>query len=79
MGETIIKGLVFLLDHMGIVFGILFAVLAVAVAVRLIIKMHRGEEITITPVGIANDLPDSVTGLNKYSDALDSDKKRDKE
>ena len=31
--------------------------------------MRRGEKVTITPVGIANDLPDSVTGMNKYGDA----------
>lgn len=71
--------LIFILDHMNIVFGVLFGAIAFVAVVRLIIKMHRGEEIEITPVGIANDLPDSVTGLNKYRDALVSDEKRDKE
>ena len=71
--------LILIIDHMNIVFGVLFAASAFVAIVRLIIKMHRGEEIEITPVGIANDLPDSVTGLNKYRDALVSDEKRDKE
>ena len=71
--------LIFILDHMNIVFGVLFGAIAFVAVVRLIIKMHRGEAIEITPVGIANDLPDSVTGLNKYRDALVSDEKRDKE
>ena len=71
--------LILILDHMNIVFGVLFAAIAFVAVVRLIIKMHRGEETEITPVGIANDLPDSITGLNKYRDALVSDEKRDKE
>ena len=71
--------LILILDYMNIVFGVLFAAITFVAVVRLIIKMHRGEEIEITPVGIANDLPDSVTGLNKYRDALVSDEKRDKE
>jgi len=73
-----IKVLELISDYTGIVFIILFAVIATAAALRVIIKMRRGEKITITPVGIANDLPDSVTGMNKYGDALETDHK-DKE
>ena len=74
----IIKELELISDYTGIVFIILFAVIAAAAALRVVIKMRRGEKVTITPVGIANDLPDSVTGMNKYGDALETDNK-DKE
>lgn len=68
-----IKILELISDYTGIVFIILLAVIAAAAAIRIIIKMRRGERVTITPVGIANDLPDSVTGMNKYGDALGTD------
>ena len=65
--------------YAGYVFGALFAVLVIAAVVRVIVKKRRKEDITIMPVGIANDLPDSVTGMNKYSDALNVDDKIDDE
>ena len=65
-----IRFLSFVVDNTGILIGILFFLLNVVAIVRIIIKRHRGEQVEITPVGIANDLPDSVTGMNKYSDAL---------
>ena len=65
--------------YAGYVFGALFAVLVIAAVVLVIAKMRRKESITITPVGIANDLPDSVTGMNKYADALNVDDKIDDE
>ena len=65
--------------YAGYVFGVLFAALVIAAVVRVIVKKRRKEDITIMPVGIANDLPDSVTGMNKYSDALNVDDKIDDE
>ena len=65
--------------YAGYVFGVLFAALVIAAVVRVIVKKRRKEDITIMPVGIANDLPDSVTGMNKYSDALNLDDKIDDE
>ena len=65
--------------YAGYVFGALFAALVIAAVVRVIVKRRRKEDITITPVGIANDLPDSVTGMNRYSDALNVDDKIDDE
>ena len=74
-----IKALEFIADNTGIAFGVLFAALIVAVIVRVIAKTHRGEKVEITPVGIVNDLPDSVTGMNKYSDALTAEDNKEKE
>ena len=68
-----IKVLELISEYTGIAFIILFAVIAAAAALRVVIKMRRGEKVTITPVGIANDLPDSITGMNKYDDALETD------
>ena len=65
--------------YAGYVFGVLFAALVIAAVVRVIVKKRRKEDITIMPVGIANDLPDSETGMNKYSDALNVDDKIDDE
>ena len=65
--------------YAGYVFGVPFAALVIAAVVRVIVKKRRKEDITIMPVGIANDLPDSVTGMNKYSDALNVDDKIDDE
>lgn len=74
-----IKVLEFIADNSGIAYGVLFAVLIIAVIVRVIAKTHRGEKVEITPVGIVNDLPDSVTGMNKYSDALTAEDNQEKE
>ena len=75
----IIKTMELIEYYAGYAFGALFAALVIAAVVRVIIKMRRKESVTITPVGIANDLPDSVTGMNKYADALNVDDKIDDE
>lgn len=74
-----IKVLEFIADNSEIAYGVLFAVLIIAVIVRVIVKTHRGEKVEITPVGVVNDLPGSVTGMNKYSDALISEDNQKKE
>ena len=61
----IIKVLEFMADYTGYALAALFAVIIVLVIIRLIIKAKRKERITITPVGIANGLPDSITGMNR--------------
>ena len=73
MGEKIIKGLELIADYAGTVLIIAVAVIVALAVIRVIVKKIHGEKITVTPVGIANDLPDSVTGMNKYRDALDTD------
>lgn len=56
----------FIADHMGIALGILFGIIVVIAAVRTAVKLLRGQKISIPAVGIAKDLPSSVTGVNKY-------------
>lgn len=56
----------FIADHMGIALGILFGIIVVIAAVRTAVKLFRGQKISIPAVGIAKDLPSSVTGVNKY-------------
>lgn len=67
-----IKVLEFIADYTGVVFGIVFAIIGILVVVRVIIKTKRGEKVEITPVGVLNDLPESVTGMNRHRDALDT-------
>ncbi|MBQ7703472.1 MAG: hypothetical protein IJT40_03765 [Firmicutes bacterium] len=58
-----------ILDFIGQSFGIiLFAAMVIITAaalIRSIIKMKKRKAINITPVGVFNDLPESVTGIKK--------------
>ena len=65
MKETIITILTFLADHMGVIFGGFMAVLTLVAIIRIIVKAKRGEKVEITPVGIMNDLPESITGTRR--------------
>ena len=51
--------------NLGIVFFIVIAVITALALIRSIIKMKKREAINITPVGIFDDLPESVTGIKK--------------
>lgn len=50
----------------GIVMGLSFSLLVVIAIIRSIIRLKRGEDIDIEPIGIVQDLPSSVTGINKH-------------
>ena len=41
------------------------AIIIVLAVVRTLIKMKKKRAINVTPVGVFNDLPESVTGMNK--------------
>ena len=43
----------------------IMAVITVLAVVRTLIKMKKKKAINVTPVGVFNDLPESVTGMNK--------------
>lgn len=43
----------------------IIAVITVLAVVRTLIKMKKKRAINVTPVGVFNDLPESVTGMNK--------------
>lgn len=64
-----------ILDTVGII-GILFFLLSLAAIIRIIVKAARGERIDVPPVGVMNDLPSSVTGINKYNDMAERSNER---
>jgi hypothetical protein len=43
----------------------IMAVITVLAVVRTLIKMKKKRAINVTPVGVFNDLPESVTGMSK--------------
>jgi hypothetical protein len=55
-------------DILGIVMGVLIALLTAIAIIRIVIKTRRGGHIDEPPVGVMNDLPSSVTGINKHDD-----------
>lgn len=62
--------LVFISESFGIILIIAIGIITAAAVIRSIIKVRKGKKIDITPVGVYNDLPESVTGLKKHKDAL---------
>ena len=62
--ETIFE----LSDILGIIICVLPALLTAIAIIRTVIKTRRGEHIEVSPVGVMNDLPSSVTGINKHDD-----------
>ena len=62
--------LVFISESFGIILIIAIGIITAAAVIRSIIKVRKGKIIDITPVGVYNDLPESVTGLKKHKDAL---------
>lgn len=55
-------------DHLGVVLGILLGALFAIALVRSIIKASRGQKVTIPNIGVRNDLPDSITGRNRFGE-----------
>ncbi len=70
--ETIFE----LSDILGIIIGVLLALLTAIAIIRTVIKTRRGEHIEVSPVGVMNDLPSSVTGINKHDDLVERSKER---
>lgn len=62
--ETIFE----LSDFLGIIIGALIALLTAIAIIRSFIKVRRGDRIEVPPVGVINDLPSSITGINKHDD-----------
>lgn len=52
-------------DNPGILLFLIMAVITVLALIRSLIKMKKRKAINITPVGVFNDLPESVTGIKK--------------
>ena len=70
--ETIFE----LSDILGIIIGVLLALLTAIAIIRTVIKAKRGERIEMPPIGVTNDLPSSVTGINKHDDLVERSKER---
>ena len=70
--ETIFE----LSDILGIIIGVLLALLTAIAIIRIVIKTRRGDRIDVPPVGVMNDLPSSVTGINKHDDLVERSKER---
>ena len=58
---------------------VLFAGLGLLAVIRTYRKAKRGESIKVPTVGVMNDLPGSVTGINKHDDMSErSEERRDR-
>ena len=66
----------FVFDNLGIVLGAVIGILVIVALIRTLRKASRGESISVTPVGVMNDLPSSVTGINKHNDMADRNNER---
>ena len=60
-----IEALEFVSDKIGIIMGAVLGIIVVIAIIRTLLKASKGESISIPPVGVMNDLPSSVTGINK--------------
>ena len=63
-----IEALEFVSDKIGIIMGAVLGIIVVIAIIRTLLKASKGESISIPPVGVMNDLPSSVTGINKNND-----------
>ena len=65
-------------EIVGYIFSGAFVLLGIIAAVRIAVKTSRGERIDVPAVGVAKDLPGSVTGINKHldSEALNNNQQR---
>lgn len=66
-----VEALEFISDKLGIVMCAVIGIIAVIALIRTLLKASRGESVKVTPVGIMNDLPGSVTGINKYDNDIE--------
>ena len=64
--------------NLGIVFFIAIAGITALAVIRSVIKMKKRKAINITPVGVFNDLPESVTGIKKNKEWEIQEEKNEK-
>lgn len=62
--------LVFIGESFEIILFAAIGIITAAAVIRSVIKVRNGKKIDITPVGVYNDLPESITGLKKHKDSL---------
>ena len=71
-----IEALEFIADKAGVIMGVILAVIVAIAVIRSAIRASRGESIKVPPVGVMNDLPGSVIGINKHDDMSERSKER---
>ena len=69
-GQTMENILNFIGESFEIILIVAICIITTAAVIRSVIKVRKGKKIDITPVGVYNDLPESVTGLKKHKDSL---------
>jgi uncharacterized membrane protein len=63
-----IDTLEFISDKIGIIMGVILGIIVIIALIRTLLKASKGESISVPPVGVMNDLPSSVMGINKHND-----------
>ena len=72
----------YIADKLVIILGAILGIVGIIALIRTLLKVYKGESISVPPVGVMNDLPSSVTGINKHNDLSEraqerSDRKAD--
>ena len=63
-----IEALEFISDKIGIIIGAILGIIVIIALIRTLQKASKGESISVPVIGVMNDLPSSVTGINKHND-----------
>lgn len=71
-----IEALEFISDKIGILMGAVLSIIVVIALIRTLLKASKGESISVPSVGVMNDLPSSITGINKHNDMSERSNER---
>lgn len=71
-----VEALEYISDKLGIIMTAVLAGVIVIAIIRTLMKASRGESISVPPVGVLNDLPGSLTGINKHNDLTERGNER---
>ena len=71
-----IDTLEFISDKIGIIMGVILGIIVIIALIRMLLKASKGESISVPPIGVMNDLPSSVTGINKHDDMSERSSER---
>ena len=71
-----IEALEFISDKLGIVMAAAIGIIVIIALIRTLLKASRGESISVPPIGVMNDLPSRVTGINKHNDMTERSSER---
>lgn len=70
-----IEVLEFISDKIGTIMGVVLGIIVVIALIRTLMKASKGESINVPPIGVMNDLPSGVTGINKHNDIVETNDK----